>query len=120
MVRRLTYVAAFLFFFVPAATFAQNNCVSYHCYFPPDDCAYCAPSYTNGNSSCSANAYGTGCWMSGFCDTGLGGCINAVDCTDIKFRDFSVRLMPPRALREEWQLVDVSVKRRAVRHPRNS
>jgi hypothetical protein len=120
MAKCLTILAAFLFLFVPAVTFAQNNCISYHCYFPPDDCAYCGASYTNGNSSCTADPYGNGCWLSGFCDTGLGGCINAADCTDVMYRDFWIRMVPPKALREEWQLVDVSVKRKTLRHPRNS
>lgn len=110
MGKRMTVIAVFLFVLVPVASFAQNNCVSYHCYFPPGDCAYCDASYTNGNSSCTPDEYGDGCYMAGFCDTGLGGCINAVDCTGVLYRDFWIRLERPRALRDEWQLVDVSVK----------
>jgi len=112
MVRCLTILAVFVFVLVPAVSFAQsdNNCISYHCYFPPVDCAYCDSSYTNGSSSCTAFADGTGCYVGGFCNTGLGGCINADDCTLIQYRDFWIRLERPRALRDEWQLVDVSVK----------
>jgi len=124
MARRLMIVATFLFVFFPVVSFAQsgNNCIPWRCEHPPDGCSYCAVVYTNGNATCTSSAiYEGSCFASGFCNTGLGGCTNEIDCMiGADSKDFWIRLAPPRALHDEWQLVDVSVKRRAVHHLRRS
>jgi len=123
MVRRLTIVAAFLFVIVPAVALAQfnNNCIPWTCEYPPSGCAYCQVTYNNGNSYCEIGEDGSACWLVGFCDTGLGGCSDEESCAhEIFFPNFWIRLSPPRSLRDEWQLVDVSVKRKAVHHLRRS
>ena len=122
MAKRLAVMVAFLFVLVPAASFAQsgNNCISWHCWTPPDDCSYCDLSNTSGNSSCQVNGTdGQSCWVGGYCDTGISGsCYDASSC--VENPDFWIRLQPPRSLREEWQLVDVAVQTKVVRHSKRS
>lgn len=128
MVRHLTIIAAFLFFLVPAISFSQsnNNCIPWSCQFPPSGCQYCTVnSSSNGNSSCIAEDTGEGythCWLLGFCDTGLGGCSGEINCAypEVMYKNYWIRLLPPRSLSDEWQLVDVSVRRKAVHHLRRS
>jgi hypothetical protein len=119
MAQRFAIIAAFLFFLTAASSFAQfnNNCIPWTCEYPPDGCSYCQVTQLNGNSYCSQTGIfpdGSGCWLGGFCDTGLGGCSDADSCSGVLYRDFWIRLTPPRSLRDEWQLVDVSVKRKAI------
>jgi hypothetical protein len=122
MVRRLTIIAAFLFFLMPVVSFAQNNCITWVCYYPPDGCAYCDTTNDgNANSRCERQDDWSACLLTGFCDTGLGGCTDEFSCAhDVFFGGFWIRLSPPRSLRDEWQLVDVSVRRKAVHHLRRS
>jgi hypothetical protein len=124
MVRRLTIIAAFLFFLVPAISFAQsnNNCIPWVCEYPPDGCSYCQVINVNGNSNCVTDGmYDGGCDSWGFCNTGLGGCSDEFSCMlGADNPGFWIRLSPPRSFRDEWQLVDVSVKRKAVHHLRRS
>lgn len=124
MVGRLTIVAAFLFVLLPAVALAQfaNNCIPWTCEYPPDGCSYCQVVFTNGNSTCLSSAlYEGSCATWGFCDTGLGGCADEISCMSGPFYpNFWIRLSPPRSLREEWQLVEVSVKRKAVHRVRRS
>jgi len=122
MAKRLAVMVTFLFLLVPVVSFAQsgNNCISWRCVTPPDDCSFCALMNTNGNSSCSPNGNdGEGCWVGGYCDTGMsGGCYDELSC--VENRNFWIRLQPPRSLRDEWQLVDVSVQTKVVRHSKRS
>jgi len=123
MVRCLTIIAAFFFFLLPAAAFSQsnNNCIPWTCEYPPDGCSYCQVVFTNGSSTCLSSAiYEGSCATWGFCDTGLGGCTDEISCSGVFYPNFWIRLSPPRSLREEWQLVDVSVKRKSARHIRRS
>ena len=88
---------------VPAV--AQNNCISYACYWD-GRCAYCDSYIYNGPSSCSPNPWGTNCDMQGSCDTGMGDeCFHPVACTPNL-----VRVLRPRPFREEWSLVRATVR----------
>lgn len=123
MVRRLTILAAFVFVLVPVVSFAQstNNCIPWTCEYPPDGCVFCEVTQGNGSNYCEVDDGWSACWLTGFCDTGLGGCIDEFSCAHLVFSpNFWIRLSPPRALRDEWQLVDVSVKRKAAHHLRRS
>jgi hypothetical protein len=122
MAKRLAIMVTFLFLLVPVVSFAQsgNNCISWRCVTPPDDCSYCALMNTSGNATCTPNGNdGQGCWVGGYCDTGTsGGCADATSCAD--YKDFWTQLQPPRSLRDEWQLVGVAVQPRVVRHSKRS
>src|ERR1019366_7344957 len=86
MAKRLAVMVAFLFLLVPVVSFAQsgNNCISWLCFTPPDNCSYCGTVITSGNSRCSPNGNdGEGCWAGGYCDTGTSGsCYDEGSCID--------------------------------------
>lgn len=96
---------------IPVTLSADNECVPWACMTPPGGCSYCDVTYDNGNTECSVAASGHACIMSGFCNTGMGGCDSDIDCA---LRAIVPRVMwvgtTPRPLREEWTLVRTSVK----------
>lgn len=94
---------------VPAAA---QNCISWNCYFDGNGCASCGTYYYNGPSSCQLNFSGTNCWMTGYCDTGLGdACPREVSCLPNL-----ARFLRPQPLREEWTLVRVTIRPQERRH----
>jgi hypothetical protein len=95
---------------IAATASAQNNCLSWKCNNPPPyDCPYCDMNLYNGSSACTAQS--GFCWLSGYCDTGMGDeCEETAGhhCTDMQ--DWTLWLHP-KPLAEQWSLASVSIRR---------
>jgi hypothetical protein len=107
-IRFITFAALVL---IPVTVAAQNNCVPWGCFTPPGGCSYCDVALDNGNTECNVDSSGHICIMSGYCDTGLGGCDSDVGCAMRTIVPHFIWVEAvPRPLREEWVLVHVSVR----------
>lgn len=118
--RRLVLLIILVALAVAFPALAENNCVSFKCYNPPPyNCPYCDTTMYNGPSGCRTGAFLNSdvCYMSGYCDTGMGDeCQEtaAHHCTDMQ--DWA-RWINPLPLTEEWTLVRVRTgSSRARRH----